>query len=161
MRRLFPKWLLSTFAAVLASASLVYAVNISGTFSETEYSIVKVGYIRNSQTDTITAFAGGGQASAVLLDSSYNRVTTVATAADSVKLPTCQAGASNTGGLSNTIGMMVWVTNAAAANSMNVFPQSGQAINALANDAAYAMAANKTAGFICGTAGKWYSVLGG
>lgn len=152
----------ASLLVLVFSAALGYAVNIAGTFSGNELSIVKVGYIRQSVTDTITAFAGGGQTSAVLLDSGYNRVSTVASANDSVKLPTCITGtASNTAGLSNTQGMEVWVTNAAAANSMNVFPQTSQSINALSANSAYAMAANKTAAFICGTNGIWYSLLGG
>ena len=43
--------------------------------------------------DTLTAFAGGGQASALALTAQINRVTTVATAGDSVKLPAATAGA--------------------------------------------------------------------
>lgn len=100
-----------------------------------------------SYKDAITAFAGGGQASAVLLTTHFNRVTTVGTAADSVKLPPALPG------------MFMAVINAAAANSMNVFPSSGEGINALANDAAFAMAANKAALFVCTVAGKWHSIL--
>jgi hypothetical protein len=95
----------------------------------------------------IAAFAGGGQANAVALTADFNRVTTVATANDSVKLP------------SATVGKQVLVVNAAAANSMNVFPSAGEGINALANDAAFAMAANRTAIFACVVAGKWNVVL--
>lgn len=152
--------------ALLASAAAGYAVNITGTNSSMENQVVRMGYQRVSTTDAITAFAGGGQANAVLLDSSYNRVSTVATAADSVKLPSCHTGASNTAQLApgvisgNTIGLIVWVTNAAAANSMNVYPQTGESVNALSANAAYAMAANKTSAFICGTAGIWLSNLG-
>lgn len=95
----------------------------------------------------ITAFAGGGQASAVQLSAVYNRVTTVGTAADSVKLPKALPGAE------------INVVNAAAANAMNVFPSSGDAINALAADAAFSMAANKAAKFFCVVAGTWNSIL--
>ena len=95
----------------------------------------------------LTAHAGGGQASALQLAASINIVTTVATAADSVKLPDAIAGS------------VVIVKNAAAANSMNVYPQSGEIINALAADAAYALAAAKAAVFFCGVAGTWYTVL--
>lgn len=156
---------LLALAGILGAA---HAVNISGTNSTMENSVAKVGYVRQSVTDAITAFAGGGQASAVLLDAGYNRVATVATAADSVKLPSCHTGASNTGGQlppgvisGNTTGLMLWVTNSAAANSMNVFPQTGESINAIAANGAYAVAANKTVGFLCSPAGTiWYSVLG-
>ena len=145
-------------AAFCASVAIAYAVNITGANTQNETSILRMGYARYSNTDNITAFAGGGQASATLLDSAYNRVTTVATAADSVKLPSCQTGANPT---ANTLGVMVYVTNADSTDSMNVFPQTGQAINALSANAAYAMAAGKTSAFLCGTAGVWYSILGG
>jgi hypothetical protein len=100
-----------------------------------------------STTNAITAFAGGGQASAVLLTTVINRVTTVGTAADSVKLPAAVAGLSIT------------VINAAAANAMNVFPATGDAINALAANTALSIVANKTAVFSCAVAGQWHSVL--
>lgn len=156
---------LIALAGILSAA---HAINVTGTFSQHEFSVVKVGYVRNSVTDAITAFAGGGQASATLLDSGYNRVATVASAADSVKLPSCHTGPSNTGPMpagvvsGNTTGLMLWVTNSAASNSMNVYPQTGESINALSANAAYAVAANKTVGFLCSPAGTiWYSVLGG
>lgn len=95
----------------------------------------------------ITAFSGGGQASAVQLNYRNSRITTVAVAADSVKLPKALPGMSMT------------VVNAAAANSMNVFPSSGEQINALGADTAFAMAANKTAFFECLVVGQWHSVL--
>lgn len=98
-------------------------------------------------TNGITAFAGGGQASAVALTADFNRVTTVATGNDSVKLPAATAG------------KQVVVVNAAAANSMNVYPVSGEAINALSANAAFAMAANKTALFTCIVAGTWNAIL--
>lgn len=100
-----------------------------------------------STENAITAAAGGGQANARNLTATISRVTTVATAADSVKLPSAKAGC-----------FMV-VVNAAAANSMNVFPQTGDAINALAANAAFAMTANKTAYFFCAVNGTWNSIL--
>jgi hypothetical protein len=103
--------------------------------------------ILESTADTLTAHAGGGQGSALALTSVINRVTNVATAGDSVKLPASQSG------------MTITVINAAAANSMNVFPASGEAINALGANVAFAVAANKTAYFTCATAGQWHSVL--
>lgn len=155
--------------ALLAGAlGIAHAVNVTGTDSSGKNSVVRVGFLSFSNTDTITAFAGGGQTSATQLDSGYNRVTVVATANDSVKLPACISGMRNTGSsgsparpTGNSLGMMVVVTNADAADSMNVFPQTGEFINALTVNSAYAMAANKTAAFVCGTAGIWYSILGG
>ena len=67
-------------------------------------------------TATATAFAGGGQGSATQLTSGYTNVTTVATAGDSVKLPTAAAGLS------------VTVKNNGATN-LAVFPFTGDSIN--------------------------------
>lgn len=101
----------------------------------------------NSTANAITAFAGGGQASAVLLTATINRVTTVGTAADSVKLPPATAGS------------RVIVFNKAAANSLNVFPATGGFINALAVNTAYALAATKGVEFVCVVDGTWDTIL--
>lgn len=164
------RFLLSLAALALFAIGAAEAVQITGTNSEMRRSVVRVGFVRLSTTDALTAFAGGGQTSAVQLDSAYNRVTTVGSANDSVKLPPCRTGgAGNIGPSSvagiipgNTDGIMVWVTNAAAANSMNLYPAVGDAINALSANSAYAVAANKTVAFLCSPGGAiWYSVLGG
>jgi hypothetical protein len=99
-----------------------------------------------SYTNGITAHAGGGQGSAVPLTTVINRVTTVGTAGDSVVMP------------ASAPGMQIMVANAAA-NSMNVFPASGDAINALGANAAYALAAGKTATLYCANAGQWHALL--
>jgi hypothetical protein len=90
----------------------------------------------------ITAHAGGGQANAVALTTAFSRVTTVATAGDSVRLPAAVPGASLT------------VFNRGA-ESMNVFPITGQSINALAADTAFAVAAGASARFVCVAPGIW------
>lgn len=100
-----------------------------------------------SSQDTITAFAGGGQASGTLLANCINRVTTVATAADSVKLPVAGKG------------LQIIVANAAAANSMNLFPNTGDQINALAANAAFAVPAGKTVTLYAAGTGFWHGVL--
>lgn len=76
----------------------------------------------------ITAFAGGGQASATALTDGVNVVATVASAADSVLLPIVPVGA------------FVMVKNTSA-NSMNVFPRTGGNIDAGSANAAKAVAA--------------------
>lgn len=101
-----------------------------------------------STRNGITALAGGGQAgTSHILTERFNRVTTVGTAADSVKLPPAVPG------------IDMFVVNAAAANSMNVFPSTGDAINALAANAALAVAANKTVHLICVVAGIWNAIV--
>jgi hypothetical protein len=83
--------------------------------------------------DGLTAFSGGGQASATSLPASISRVTTVAVANDSVKLP-ASAGLT---------GLTILVINATA-NSMNVYPATGEAIDNLGANAAKAVAGNKS-----------------
>lgn len=104
-------------------------------------------YDRDSTANAITAYSGGGQANAVALTATYNRVTTVAAAGDSVKLPAAKAGS------------RVVVFNKAATNSMNVFPSTGDAVNALSANAAYAVAATKGVEFVCCVDGTWDTIL--
>ncbi|MGI9137161.1 MAG: hypothetical protein ACR2JS_08935 [Candidatus Nanopelagicales bacterium] len=101
---------------------------------------------RDSTASGITAFAGGGQDDAVLLTATYNRVSTVATAADSVKLPAAVAGS------------RVVVFNKGA-NSVTVFPSTGDKVNALSANAGYALAAAKGAEFVCMVNGTWDTIL--
>lgn len=105
------------------------------------------GYFYQSAANALTAHAGGGQGSALQLAKGINRVTVVATAGDSVKLPVSVAG------------MQVVVINADSADSMDCFPSSGESINALSADTALAIAANKTVIFNCAVAGIWNSVV--
>lgn len=100
------------------------------------------GFFYESVRNAITAFAGGGQASATALTALLNRVTVVATAADSVKLPASEAG------------LTVEIKNASA-NSLNLFPATGEVINALAANAAFAVAAGKSAWATCHVVGTW------
>ena len=102
------------------------------------------GAIRDmvSSATGITAFATGGQANATQLTKAFNRVTTVATTADSVKLPVAVAG------------MTVVVKNAGA-NSMDVFPATGGTINALSANTALAVAAAASVMFVSTLAGAW------
>ena len=100
-----------------------------------------------STKDNIIAHAGGGQGSATPLTAMTNRVTVVATAFDSVILP------------ASVSGMQIAVINAAASNSMNVFPAIGDQINTLGVNVAFNQFAGKTAEFYCVTAGQWHSIL--
>lgn len=103
------------------------------------------GPFPNTTANGLTALAGGAQAGTPLING-INRVTTVASAADSCQLPSAIPG------------RRVVVINAAAANSMNVFPQTGEIINALAANAAYAHAANKGVEFVCAVTGTWNTI---
>lgn len=95
----------------------------------------------------VTASTGSTQATGVLVTTAVTRVTTVGTAGDALTLPKAVPG------------MSLVVINAAAANSMDVFPAVGDAINALTTDAALAVAANKTVLLVCAVAGIWNAVV--
>lgn len=94
----------------------------------------------------IAALAGGAQVGATQITNVINRVTTVATAGDSVKLP-ASAG-----------GLQIVVTNAASV-SLNVYPSSGDAINGAAVNLPQAIAAGKTSSFSCAVSGQWHAVI--
>ena len=92
----------------------------------------------------ITAFAGGGQGSATAISSEVNHVTTVASANDSVKLPTA------------ALGLRIVVFNLGA-NACNVFPVTGGAIDALGTNAAYSLAAGASREFWGQSSTAWRS----
>ena len=86
---------------------------------------------RGSVNPSVTATPGGSQADAAVLDRELNAILTVATAADSVKLPLAKAG------------MVCHIVNKSA-NPCDVFPGSGDFLDvALVNVAASLAAAAK------------------
>ncbi len=89
------------------------------------------GNIIKSAQVGVTAFATGGQASAVQITADLVEVAVTATAGDSVKLPAAAAGLS------------AIVTNHGVA-SMDLFPATGDAINEGAANAQKAVAVNAT-----------------
>jgi hypothetical protein len=142
----------ATGVSQMAGSVVIYTCTSAGAwYTEglaTGYASSTTGsYQTFSSVDNLTARAGGGQGLATPLTAMQNRVTTVASANDSVLLPP------------STAGMCITVINAAAANAMNVFPASGDKINALAINAAFSVAAGKTAEFFCTTAGQWHTIL--
>lgn len=107
------------------------------------------GYTGTFQTassqNAMTAHAGGGAGFAgSLLTNMITRVTTVATLGDSVTLPT------------SAVGLVLVVSNAGA-NPMDVFPASGDAINALAINTAVRVNTQTTMTFYCTVVGTWHS----
>lgn len=87
--------------------------------------------------DDMTATAGGGQGVGPRLNIGMNRFTVVKTAGDSAQLPSIN---------DREIDGHVIVINETA-NSMNVFPATGDSMNTVANAAA-AVAANSAAFFM-------------
>jgi hypothetical protein len=101
--------------------------------------------------DSLTAHAGGGQGSALALSALVNRITTVATAANSVKLP-----------VPAKIGQIAVLINSAASNSMQVFGAGTDTINGITSATGVAQAAGITALYMAvstGTAAKWFRLL--
>lgn len=93
-------------------------------------------------TTGITAFATGGQASATALTTNFNNVTVCATAGDSVKLLAAAAGEVQT------------IKNSGAA-ALDVFPATGDSINALAVNLAVRIAPNSMVTFRAIDATVW------
>lgn len=90
----------------------------------------------------LTAAAGGTQAAALALTAMINRVSTVATQADSVKLPTSQAG------------LAIMVINRGA-TPMQVFGAGTDTINGIATATGISQGVNTAAVYVCSVAGNW------
>lgn len=127
---------------------------ISGTDSVGQDQKQKVGFLIRSASDNLVAAAGGTKAAALLLTSGYNRVITVATTADSVKLPAVTA---------DDIGLEVIVVNDGA-NALQAFGSNSDTIDGIATGTGVALSAAKRASFLLSTyssgVGKWQSNMG-
>lgn len=108
--------------------------------------ITMTNHIIESVVDNLTALAGGGQSASNTFQPQNARFSTVATTGDSATLR------------KSLPGLVMTISNAGA-NSMNVFPYVGDAINALSVNAAFAIPAGKTCQFICYSPGIWHSLL--
>jgi hypothetical protein len=102
------------------------------------------GLLRESASDSLTAHAGGGQGSALALVSELNRVTTVASAGDSVALP------------ASAPGLTIFIENAGA-NAMQVYGAGTDTINGVATATGVSQMANSVVVYTCYTAGAWFA----
>lgn len=95
----------------------------------------------------IVATPSGTQATAIALGQQFSKVVTVASAGDAVRLGRTNLGRGN----------VVW--NAAAANSLNIYPESGEQINALGVNNAFALPAGAMVWFWSADngSGTWYA----
>ena len=114
-----------------------------------------------SVTDNITAFATGGQTGATALTTEINRITTVATSGDSVKLPpTTQVPSSGPGYVAGAVvpgpGATIFVINHGA-NPMQVFGSGTDTINDVATATGVSQMANSVVLYTCTSSGKWYT----
>lgn len=96
-----------------------------------------------SSANGITAHAGGGQANAFQLFTVISRVTTVANANDSVKLPPAIAGSS------------AYIDNDGA-NNLSVYPSGTDQVED--STSSVSLSPGQDASFVCPVAGKWYQV---
>jgi hypothetical protein len=101
-------------------------------------------FILESAQDNLTATAGGGQNTALQINTQTSRITTVATAGDSVMLP------------SATPGLELIVINHGA-NAMQVYGNGSDVIDDQASNVGVAQMSNSMVIFTCVTAGLWYS----
>jgi hypothetical protein len=138
----------ATGVSQMVNSLVLYSCTVAGQWDSQGLATGYAGSLETySSVNGLVAFAGGGQANGTPITAMMNRFVTVATAADSGKLPAA------------VLGLSIVVINAAAANSMNVFPATGDQINALGANAAFALAAGKTATFYCVNAGQWHTIL--
>lgn len=105
-----------------------------------------------SAQDNITAFAGGGQASATPLRNEVNRVATVATAGDSVILPASAPGLTLMVINHGTANMQVFAVSSNPNNS-----NTADTIDDVAGATGVSQMMNSVVFYTCATAGKWYS----
>lgn len=107
-----------------------------------------VRILASYQLDTgLTAFAGGGQASATGLGSSYNVFTVVATAGDSAVLTSLHPK-----------GTKIFVKNNGA-NAMDIFPFTGDEIDTLGINVAVSLPAGKAIIFMTTTVNDTWTVM--
>jgi len=95
-----------------------------------------------SATNSITAYAGGGQGSATLLSTEVNNVSVVASDNDSVKLPVAIPG------------MLCFVHNEVA-KILDIFPNTGAHINDLGSNLAVEITEEQTGFFYAVTSTYW------
>lgn len=112
-----------------------YSLGLGQTFSAGGFPLATV-------SNNLTAHSGGTQAAALALVSSLNRVTTVAAAADSVKLPASVAG------------LTITVINNGA-NVMQVFGAGTDTINGVATATGVPQQPNSVVRYYSAVAGLW------
>lgn len=110
-------------------------------------------YLGRSYEDAITAHAGGTKASAYQLQASWNRISVVGTAADSVKLPPLQEPGAEVVIINDTV------------TSAQIFGANNDTVDGVATATGVAQAGGKRVVYRCmsvSAAGvrAWYSMAG-
>ena len=136
-----------TGVSQMQRSAVVYSCNSAGAWYTIGLANGFVGGLPTvSSANNLVATPAGTQATSLVLSTVISRVTTVATAGDAVELPLAAAG------------LQLTVSNAGT-NSMNVFPSLGDAVNSGAANAAYAIAAGKTASFSSAGPNIWHALV--
>ena len=138
-----------TAFAITAKLNAMFTEIYSGagfgsTTNPTFGNVTLTGLLTESFTDNITAFAGGGQAGATAIASEIARVTTVATAGDSVKLPAAAPG------------LTIMVIHHGA-KPMQVCGAGTDQIDDQAAATGVSQMVNSVCIYVCTTTGKWYA----
>ena len=129
----------------VTSVGTLTSLGVSG--NTTSSNVISNSYVIVSATNSITA-AGTTQGDATQLASSINVVTTVP-ASSGVKLPTAEAG------------MRIIVRNSTS-TALNVYPNTGAAIEPALANAPYTLNATTSMEFFCavgGGSGQWFTLF--
>lgn len=131
----------ATGITVMPNSTVTFFCTAAGTWQTMSAGTGYAGSLETAFTIGGLTAVGGGQGGALLLPAAVNRFTTVG-AGNGCVLPV------------NAVGLSVAVTNDGA-NALNVFPDSGAAINSLATNAATPLPVGQTAFFYCVAANVW------
>lgn len=105
-------------------------------------------HLGETYATALTATGNASQSNAYQLDSSVSSFSTVTAAANSAKLPSIALSPRSS----------YWVINKDAADTLNVFPASGESINDLAADLSVTVAPGESRLFIKFSSSAWHSV---
>jgi len=133
------------------TAGTVEASKLLQTGTAKDLDTLVVGLHATTVETGLTAHSGGTQAAALALSTtkSMHNITTAAAGNDSVKLPAATGS-----------GIIHWVKNSAAANSIQLFGSGTDTIDGVATATGVAVAAGKSRICIDIAAGLWVSILG-
>jgi len=140
-----------TGVSQMVNSMVLYTCTVGGAAGKWVSEGIATGYAGSLQTfsyaDALTASATQTQGAGTLITTMMARFTTVATAGNAATLPVAAAG------------MQITVINAHASNSIQVFPGSGDAINALSANASVSVPAGGVCEFFTTVTGKWHTIL--
>lgn len=138
-----------TGVSQMAGSEVIYVCHATGNWEANGLGTGYFGSLESSSAQTgLTAHAGGGQGSAMLITSMIAQFSTVATTGDSAILPTAT-------GLPSGAALTITVINNGA-NSMNVFCPSGGTMNGTSNGSATVTNTTPTI-FFATSATAWFS----